>query len=143
MRKEQLTQELKNEGVESMRKLTIGEKAEKLLKMREEMLLYAVVNGLKGLLKLKDSIRDIYVCDGEVWLGGTKITKVDNIENVSVSSNIDNEDVEIKDKRKTVTVTFYKPVLSGKTISYNPFQRLIDEEKGKKFEGYNYIIDKM
>lgn len=126
-----------------MRKLTIGEKAEKLLEMREDILLYAGANGLEGLLRLKESIRDIYVCDDEVWLGGTKITKVDNIENVSVSSNIDNEDVEIKDKRKTVTVTFYKPGLSGKTISYNPFQRLIDEEQGKKFEGYNYIIDKM
>lgn len=126
-----------------MGKLTIGEKAEKLLEMREDILLYAGANGLEGLLRLKESIRDIYVCDDEVWLSGTKIVKVDNIENVSVYSNIENEDVEIKDKRKTVTITFYKPELSGKTISYNPFQRFIDEEQGKTFEGYNYIIDKM
>ena len=143
MKKEQLTKEIKNEGVNVMKELTIGEKAEKLIKMRDDMLLYAGANGLEGLLKLKDSIRDVYVCGDEVWLDGTKISKVDNIENVSASSNIDNEDIEIKDKRKIVTVTFYKPGLSGKTISYNPFQRIIEERQGKSFKGYDYIIDKM
>ncbi|MGL4731563.1 MAG: hypothetical protein ACRCW0_08260 [Clostridium sp.] len=122
--------------------LTIGEKAKKLLEMREEMLHYAGVNDLEGLLKLKDNIRDIYIDGDAVWLDGERIAKVDNIENVDINDET-YSDKGLNDSKITITVEHSRPSFSGKRIIYNPFQRLIDEKEGKEFKGYDYFIGRM
>ncbi|MGL4730959.1 MAG: hypothetical protein ACRCW0_05175 [Clostridium sp.] len=144
MKTQELTNKIKDEGVSGMRELTIGEKAKKLLEMREEMLEYAWENGLSDVLKLQEIIPDDLMIDKDtIYLpDGTKISKITNIKMVSVDNNdYEYTDIALEKTRRDIFVARYRGKGYGINISFNPFQKLVDKKNGSEFFMYNYCTD--